>query len=74
MSAWTNDDLQAVKTAIIDLIQGKRRTTISVAGRSVSYTQVNLKELREMRDEIAASLVRASGKSRSIRIRGGKDL
>lgn len=65
MSSFTEQDLQAVNAAIIDLVTGKARTTVSVAGRSVTYQTTQLSDLRALRTEIKAELASAQGKNRT---------
>lgn len=68
--AYTNDDLAAVKQAIIDLATGKRRVTVSFSttagSSSVSYGQADIATLRALRDEIQKEL--NVGQRRQVRL------
>lgn len=70
--AFTQDDLVAVNEAIRQLVQGKRRVSVTVAGRSTTYKDVDLSDLRRLRVEIRNEINR--GKSRSILVKSRKGL
>lgn len=76
--AYTQDDLQAVQTAITKLATGQRVTEVRYAGRTMRFSELSLDKLKSVRDEIAASLrPRGSGpfmgKSHRI-VQAGKGL
>lgn len=57
--AWTQADVNAVRTAIVALASGTRVVTVSYAGppaRSVTYGAAELGELRALLSEMERSL------------------
>ena len=55
--AYSPADLDAVDRAIVALATGARRAQVTFAdGRSVRYGDANLKDLRDLRAQIAASV------------------
>lgn len=54
--AFTSEDLQAVKDAIIALATGRRVVSVSVSGKTIAYGPAQIKELRELRDVIQAEI------------------
>ena len=54
--AYTTEDLEKVKDAIIKLAEGKRVVSYTIAGRSLQYSQAQLNELLSLRDIIQAEI------------------
>ena len=69
--AYTQDDLDAVNAAIRQIIEGKRRVSVSVAGRSVDYQSTDLDKLRALRSEIVREVNRGSNRSVLVKSRKG---
>ncbi len=57
--AYTQDDLNTITQAIIDLGAGRRKVRCTIAGDSMEYAAVDLPALRSLRyeiqDEVAAA-------------------
>lgn len=63
---WTQDDLQAVKQAILDLSTGKRVAEVEYSGsngttKKAKYTEADLPSLRRLFGEIRSELAAADG-------------
>lgn len=54
--AYTAEDLAAVDRAIVALQTGERVTEIRFADRLVKYQEIDAKQLKALRDEIARQL------------------
>jgi len=54
--AWTQDELDQVKDAILKKASGKRLTTVDLGGRLESYADAPLDQLMALADEIAGDL------------------
>lgn len=70
--AWTQQDVDQVRAAVVALAAGTRVVTVSYAGppaRSVTYGAANLAELRELLAEMERSV---SGGTRFRRVAFGK--
>jgi hypothetical protein len=66
--AWTQQDLDQVRTAVVALASGTRVVTVSYAGppaRSVTYGAANLEELRSLLAEMERAV---SGSPRFRRV------
>lgn len=79
MMAYTNDDLIAVRTAILSLASGTRKTSVSFSSaagsRTVAYGAGNLKELRELEEYIEGQLAEeTTPRSRTVLTRSRKGL
>jgi hypothetical protein len=77
--AWTNDDLTAIRSAIMRLVTGAQRVTVSFSttagSRTVTYKSADLKELRALEQQISEALATTtSGKSRTVLTRSRKGL
>ena len=59
--AYTSDDLTSVETAIRNLIAGRRVASVTIGGETVQYSQVDLPQLRQIRDEIKGDVAAADG-------------
>ena len=59
--AYTSDDLTSVETAIRNLIAGRRVASVTIGGETVQYSQVDLPQLRAIRDEIKGDVAEADG-------------
>jgi len=70
MAAWTQDDLDLVNDAIRQLVAGAREVEVTLQDRVVRYSDVRLPDLREFRDEIAASVAAPSTSPRQRIHRG----
>jgi hypothetical protein len=68
--SYTQDDLDAVKNAIVDLATGKRVVSITVDGRTTQWQQVDIDKLKALRDEITEELGQSSPRPLRIRPRG----
>jgi len=75
--AYTQDDLAAVRAAIVKLATGQMRVTVSFSSaagsRTVTYKSANLDELRKLEQEIADDL-EPKPRSRTILTRARKGL
>ena len=59
--AYTQEDLQAVSKAVIDLATGRRVTMVQFSGgHMVQYEQIQLEELRALETTIARQLAAAT--------------
>jgi hypothetical protein len=76
--AYTNDDLIAVRTAIIRLASGSRKTSVtfsSAAGsRTIQYAATNLDDLRALEELIEGDLSTSTPRSRTVLTRSRKGL
>lgn len=76
--AYTTEDRDAVKAAIIALASGTRKTSVtfsSQAGsRTVQYGATQLKDLRELLEMIEGELSPSNTRSRTILTRSRKGL
>lgn len=59
--AYTQTDHDEITTAIVALGKGKRRVTVTTNGKSVTYGQANLAELKDLRSEIASEIASVAG-------------
>lgn len=62
--AWTQEDIDKLKAAILRLASGEAVQVVSYNGppaRSVTYQQMNLKEMRELLASIQAEVNAAAG-------------
>jgi hypothetical protein len=64
--AYTQDDLDAVTEAIIQLASGRRVVSARIGDTMVEYGQADLARLRELKAEIAAELQSADGRRRFV--------
>lgn len=73
MSMWTTTDQTAVKQAVLDLAQGKRKVRVSYSseagGGTTEYGQADLPQLRALLADINGAL---NVKRRSFRVRTSK--
>jgi len=58
--AYTATDLANVQEALIKLATGKRVVSYTIAGRTVTYNQAQIKEVQALRDEIRAEVENTS--------------
>jgi hypothetical protein len=72
--AYTSTDLTNVEAAIRAIIAGTRTVSLSMGDKSISYTAVDLPELRALRGEIAADVGITAGTflPRSYAKQGGR--
>ncbi len=54
--AYTQEDLDSVNQAILDLATGKRSTRVTVDGITREFQAINLDELKGLKAEIIAGL------------------
>jgi len=71
--AWTQEDLDQLKDAILKKASGKRLTSVDLGGRMESYADAPLDQLRALAEEIGASLTTAT-RPRVFRARYEKGL
>lgn len=66
--AFTQQDLDAVNKAILDLVTGLRKTTVTFSSdagnRSVTYQQAGLRDLKSVRSEIERYLNSQAGSAK----------
>lgn len=63
--AWTQDEIDQVRAAIVALATGARVVSVSYAGppaRSVTYHATDLKTLRDLKAEMEQSAAAAAGR------------
>ena len=72
--AYSETDLESVKTAILALATGERVVKVSLGDKLIEYGQAQLKDLRALRAEIEADLETQSGKSRVFLTQTSKGL
>lgn len=70
--AFTQLDLQSVETALLKLTNGERVAAVAYEGKTINYSQVQVKDLTDLRDKMRAELQNAgilpSGKKRHHRV------
>jgi len=66
--AWTENDLTAVQTAIMELVNGKAVVSASFGGQTISYTRADLDKLRALRAEMMREVEDASPTRSRIRL------
>jgi len=71
--AWTQDDLDKIKCAILKKATGQRLTSIDLGGRLEAFADVSLEGLRALADEIAGA-ISSSTRPRVYRARYDKGL
>ncbi len=71
--SYTQEDLDAVNAAIVQLASGKTRVRVTYDGATTEYAQQDLDKLRSLRNDIRTELHRASRPPR-FRIRTSKGL
>jgi hypothetical protein len=59
--AYTATDLANIEAAIRAIIAGTRTVSLTMGDKTISYTVVDLPELRALRDEIKAEVGAAAG-------------
>jgi hypothetical protein len=59
--AYTQDDLNTITQAIIDLGSGRRKVRCTIAGDSMEYAAVDLPALRSLRAEIQDEVAAQTG-------------
>jgi hypothetical protein len=69
----THEDLAAIDQAILALATGQRVAEVRIEGQVVRYHDVNLPQLRQLRDEVARQLAGGSGR-RLLAHQAGKGL
>ncbi|MBU0994874.1 MAG: gpW family protein [Proteobacteria bacterium] len=52
---YTQTDIDNVKNALMDLVNGKKIVRVSVMGQVIEYGSTQLKELRDLLSEIESS-------------------
>ena len=72
--AYTATDLQNIQTAILALARGTRVVSVSVNGKTISYSPAQINELRALRDEIKSEIATAANQKRYCVIRTEKGL
>ena len=68
----THDDLAAINQAILALATGQRVAEVRIEGQEVRYHDINLPQLRALRDEVARK-INGSGR-RLLAHQAGKGL
>ena len=59
--AYTQSDLDAIDDAILAYGLGQRAGSATIAGHTVKFAEISLKELEQVRSTIAASVAAAAG-------------
>lgn len=59
--AFTQTDLDEITAAIVALGKGQRRVSATINGKSVTWGQANLAELKQLRADIGDELSQAAG-------------
>lgn len=72
--AYTQSDLDSVKTAILSLATGTRVVRVSVRNKTTEYSQAQLNDLRTLRAEIAREIQAAAGRRRFVLTKTSKGL
>lgn len=54
--AYIANDLLSVEAAILSLVQGTRKVSLTMGDKSITYDKADLPELRTLRAEINAEL------------------
>lgn len=63
---YTQEYLEAVEKAILDLQSGKRVTSVSYGDTHVQYAAVNLEDLLKLRSQIKAGLADINLRKRQV--------
>jgi hypothetical protein len=64
--SYTSTDLTNVQAAIIALATGTRKVSLSIGDKTRTYAQVQINELRVLRDEIRSELQSDAGGSQFV--------
>ncbi len=72
--AYTATDLATIESAITSLAAGTRKVRVTMNGKTVEYGQVDLEQLRSLRDQIQAEVSSASGRRRFVLTSSSKGL
>ena len=64
--AYTQQNLNGIEQAIVDLAKNKRVVRVNIKGKSIEYSQANINELKNLRAEIKAELQAAEGRPRFV--------
>ena len=64
--AYTNDDLDTVKAAILAIAAGERVVAVTIDGETVQYQQADMMKLMDVQNEIKAELQAGMTKQQSI--------
>ena len=73
--AYTSTDLANVQAAVTALATGTRKVSVRFSdGKSVQYAEVQLSELRALRDQIQAEVSSAAERRRFVLINTSKGL
>ncbi len=64
--AYSESDLTTIESAITSLAAGTRKVRATLNGKTVEYGQVDLAQLRSLRDQIQAEVSSAAGRRRFV--------
>ncbi len=64
--SYTQTDLDKIKQAELDLVMGKRVVSLTFNGRTTTFQQANLDDLRYLKKVVANSIGSASGKIKRV--------
>jgi hypothetical protein len=63
---YSEADLAAIETAILELAQGKRVVSVTMDGRTVQWQQADLDKLIALRNQIQSESQAAAGRPRFV--------
>ncbi len=64
--AYSKADLEKIKQAELDLVMGKRIVSLTFNGRTTTFQQANLDDLRYLKKIVSASLGSNAGKIKRV--------
>ncbi len=64
--AYTEENLADVQAAILALATGARVVSLSMAGRTITYGQAQLNELKALRDDIKSDVDSTAGRAKYV--------
>lgn len=67
------EQYQAIRTAIIELVKGERVATVTISGKTTQFSQIDLPQLRTIRDELTEELRGLfGGQNRCFKVQSSK--
>jgi hypothetical protein len=72
--AYTATDLANVQAALVDLARGKRVVSVTVGDKTISYGPAQIRDLKDLRDEIRGEVETTSTQKRFVLTRTEKGL
>jgi hypothetical protein len=72
--AYSQTDLESVQAALLKLATGQRVVSVSINGKTIEYSRVDLDKLESLRNKIVSEINRISKKPSCMLVKTSKGL